>query len=75
VTGGGALNDFLIETLRQQLGEDTKVVVPPRLLIEYKEALIFALMGALRLAQRTNVFASVTGAKRDSSSGVLYLPN
>ncbi len=75
VTGGGALNDFLIETLQQVLGEDTKVVVPPSLLIEYKEALIFALMGALRLAQRTNVFASVTGAKRDSSSGVLYLPN
>ncbi len=75
VTGGGALNDFLIETLQQQLGKDSKVVVPPGVLIEYKEALIFALMGALRLEQRTNVFASVTGAKRDSSSGVLYLPN
>lgn len=75
VTGGGALNDFLIGVLKKKLGESTEVVVPSRTLIEFKEALVFSLMGVLRLKKEINVFCSVTGAKRDSSSGVLYLPN
>ncbi|NNE78125.1 MAG: anhydro-N-acetylmuramic acid kinase [Pricia sp.] len=74
VTGGGALNDFLIQTLRDKLGSSTKLVVPSRQLIEFKEALVFALMGALRLENKINVLCSVTGAKSDSSSGVLFLP-
>ncbi|WP_339654875.1 anhydro-N-acetylmuramic acid kinase [uncultured Maribacter sp.] len=75
VTGGGALNSFLIETLQQKLGKNTKVVIPEKIIIEFKEALIFALMGVLRVEQQTNVLSSVTGAKKDSSSGVVYLPN
>ncbi|CAM3341725.1 anhydro-N-acetylmuramic acid kinase [Zobellia roscoffensis] len=75
VTGGGALNDFLIETLQQKLGDSAKVVVPSKQLIEFKEALVFALMGVLRIEKKTNVLCSVTGAKRDSSSGVLFLPS
>ncbi len=74
VTGGGALNHFLIKVLQEKLGESTKVVVPEKELIEFKEAVVFALMGALRMEQEINVLKSVTGAKRDSSSGVLYLP-
>ncbi|WP_430426620.1 anhydro-N-acetylmuramic acid kinase [Maribacter litoralis] len=75
VTGGGALNSFLIETLQEKLGETTKVVVPEKIIIEFKEALVFALMGVLRIEQLTNVLSSVTGAKKDSSSGVLFIPN
>ena len=77
VTGGGALNDFLIATLTSKLGEaiDVDVVVPSKKLIENKEALIFALMGVLRIEREINVLCSVTGAKNDSSSGVVYLPN
>jgi len=74
VTGGGALNDFMIEVLQDKLGEATKVIVPEKELIEFKEAVVFALMGALRFEQEINVLKSVTGAKRDSSSGVIYLP-
>ncbi|HET8736242.1 MAG TPA: anhydro-N-acetylmuramic acid kinase [Pricia sp.] len=74
VTGGGALNDFLIAILREKLGERTKVTVPDKKLIEFKEALVFALMGVLRAEGETNVLRSVTGAERDSSSGVVYLP-
>src|SRR5690606_19841736 len=48
VTGGGALNDFLIETLQKKLGDQVKVVLPTKKLIDFKEALIFALMGVLR---------------------------
>ncbi|APQ18465.1 anhydro-N-acetylmuramic acid kinase [Maribacter hydrothermalis] len=75
ITGGGALNSFLIETLQQKLGTTTKVVVPDKIIIEFKEALVFALMGVLRVEQLTNVLSSVTGAKKDSSSGVLFIPN
>ena len=75
ITGGGALNSLLIETLKAKLGTQIEVVVPERILIEFKEALVFALMSILRIEQRINVLRSVTGAKRDSSSGVVYLPN
>ncbi|QLG44072.1 anhydro-N-acetylmuramic acid kinase [Costertonia aggregata] len=75
VTGGGGLNDFLIETLQHKLGDSIKVHVPSKIMIEFKEALVFALMGVLRLEKEINVLSSVTGAKRDSSSGVIYIPN
>ena len=75
VTGGGALNTFLIDVLKEKLGDRTAVVVPEPILIEFKEALVFALMGALRVERQINVLSSVTGARRDSSCGVIYLPN
>ncbi len=75
ITGGGALNHFLIKTLGDKIGKDIEIIVPAPTLIEFKEALVFALMGALRIEREINVLCSVTGAKRDSSSGVLYLPN
>ena len=74
VTGGGALNNFLIEVLQEKLGETTTVVATEKQLIEFKEAVVFALMGALRIEKEINVLKSVTGAKRDSSSGIIYLP-
>jgi anhydro-N-acetylmuramic acid kinase len=75
VTGGGALNTFLIETLMKKLGSETQVVVPGKELINFKEAMVFAFMGALRAEKLTNILSSVTGAGRDSSSGTLYLPS
>ena len=75
ITGGGALNDFLIETLQEKLSEQIKVVVPTKLIIEFKEALIFALMGVLRVKNQINVLSSVTGSRVDSSSGVLFTPS
>ena len=75
VTGGGAKNSFLIETLQQKLGTAVLVVVPETQLIDFKEAVVFGLMGVLKLCEETNVLASVTGASRDSSSGILYTPS
>ena len=75
VTGGGAFNTFLIEVLREKTGKDITVKIPSKELIEFKEALVFAFMGVLRIEQEINVLHSVTGARRDSSSGVLYLPS
>ncbi|WP_340063927.1 anhydro-N-acetylmuramic acid kinase [Ascidiimonas aurantiaca] len=75
VTGGGAKNSFFIETLQQKLGKAVLVVVPETRLIDFKEALVFGLMGALKECNSTNVLASVTGASRDSSSGIIYTPS
>ena len=70
VTGGGAWNSYLIE----QIGEyrpATAITVPDELTVNYKEAVIFALLGYLRLGGKVNTLASVTGAKCDSVGGVL----
>ncbi len=75
VTGGGALNDFMMKVLQDKLGEAVQLVIPPKDLIEFKEAVVFSLMGVLRLEGKTNILSSVTGAKKDSSSGVIYLPS
>ena len=70
VTGGGAYNEFLIEKIEEK--SQCQIILPEKELIENKEALIFAFMGLLRMRGETNVLKSVTGARRDHSSGVTY---
>ncbi|TRX22869.1 anhydro-N-acetylmuramic acid kinase [Flavobacterium franklandianum] len=72
-TGGGAYNDFLMERIQFHLPE-MKLIIPSRKILEFKEALIFALLGVLKLRDETNVLSSVTGAKMDHSSGEIYKP-
>lgn len=69
-TGGGARNKFLIERLQARTKHE--VVVPEKQIIDYKEALVFAFLGLLRLEGKTNVLASVTGAESDSCSGKIW---
>jgi anhydro-N-acetylmuramic acid kinase len=71
ITGGGAYNDFMIERIQFHLPE-TKIVIPERKIIEFKEALIFGLLGVLKLRNEINTLSSVTGAKKDHSSGEIY---
>ncbi|MBO9153421.1 anhydro-N-acetylmuramic acid kinase [Chitinophaga sp. GCM10012297] len=74
VTGGGAFNHFLIKTVKSQLEPlGITVVVPDEQTVAYKEALVMALIGALRWRQQPNALSSVTGASRDSINGALYL--
>ena len=70
-TGGGALNRFLVQLITEKLKGRGEVVVPAREIIEFKEALIFAFLGVLRIRNEVNVLSNVTKAGRDSSSGVL----
>lgn len=70
-TGGGAHNEFLIHLLNQRLSKKTEIIVPDKMTIDFKEALVFAFLGVLRLRNEINVLKSVTGAVRDSCSGVL----
>lgn len=70
VTGGGAHNGFLIQQLNQEWGG--KITIPDTLTVNYKEALIFAFLGLLRLQGENNCLKSVTGAKCDNCGGAVY---
>ena len=74
VTGGGARNGFLVERM-QACAPHARYVVPDPLTVDFKEALIFALLGALYVADRPNCLASVTGAVHDNIGGCLYKGN
>ena len=71
ITGGGAYNDFLIERIKFLL-PTLEIVIPTSKIIEYKEALIFGLLGVLKLRNEVNVLKSVTGASVDHSSGNIF---
>ena len=71
VTGGGAHNTFAINKLRNTVSEQISIEVPEKQLVDYKEALIFAFMGYLRVRNEINVLCSVTGASKDSCAGTL----
>ncbi len=74
ITGGGTHNQFLIKQIIEKLPEH-KIIIPDTNIIDYKEALIFAFLGLLRLNNRINCLKSVTGATRDSIGGAVYLGN
>lgn len=71
ITGGGAYNDFLISRIQYYLPE-MKIKIPGKKILEFKEALIFALLGILKLRNEINTLSSVTGAQKDHSAGCIY---
>jgi anhydro-N-acetylmuramic acid kinase len=70
ITGGGVYNDFLIERIKDLV--NCEIVIPDKKTIEFKEALIFAFLGVLRIRGEINCLKSVTGARQDSSGGAIY---
>ncbi len=70
VTGGGAFNSFLVE--RIEALSPLSLIVPDDETVKYKEAILMALMGVLRLRGEVNCLGSVTGAERDSIGGAIY---
>jgi len=70
ISGGGAYNNFLIERIR--FHTKTSIIIPNNLIINYKEALVFALLGLLKVEGKNNCLKSVTGARKDHSSGVVF---
>lgn len=69
-TGGGAFNSFLMYRLVEHCGDGIEIIVPDKDIVKYKEALIFAFLGVLRVRQEVNCLKSVTGARADSCGGV-----
>ncbi|HLT33274.1 MAG TPA: anhydro-N-acetylmuramic acid kinase [Aquaticitalea sp.] len=72
ITGGGAYNDFLIERIERKT--PNQIVIPAPDIVEFKEALIFGLLGVLRLRNEINCLKRVTGASKNHSSGKIYCP-
>ena len=72
VTGGGAFNSFLIETIRSISNSNITLVIPDTSTIQFKEAIIFGFLGLLRIQNLTNARSTVTGASSDTIGGAIY---
>ena len=72
ITGGGTLNKFLIS--RILYFTKAEIIIPTKEIIDFKEALVFAFLGLLRIDNQVNCLKTVTGAKKDHSSGVIFNP-
>jgi anhydro-N-acetylmuramic acid kinase len=70
-TGGGCHNTFLMHLIQQH--STSKLIIPSPELVDFKEALIFAYLGYLRIHNHPNCLASVTGARQDVSGGDLII--
>lgn len=70
LSGGGAHNAFLVKRLMQN--SEIEFILPDKKIIDFKEALIFAFLGYMRINNFDNVFSSITGASRDTCSGIIW---
>jgi len=71
LTGGGALNLYMVERMAANAPK-CKYVVPDAMTVNFKEALIFAFLGALYVNDIPSCLKSVTGARYDNIGGALY---
>ena len=71
ITGGGVYNTYLIQNI--QALTTHKIEQPNNETVEFKEAIIFGLLGVLKLRNEINCLSSVTGASRNHSSGKIYI--
>ena len=69
LSGGGSFNKTLIQNLENY---NINYSIPENTIINFKESLIFALLGYLKINNKTNCLKSVTGASRDHSSGDIF---
>lgn len=70
LSGGSALNPVLVDHI--QTHTEAKIIVPEKQIIEYKESLIFALLGILRVHNMTNILGSATGSNINAVGGALH---
>lgn len=72
ISGGGAKNLYLIAAIRSY--SDASFTIPKVEIIDFKEALIFAFLGLLRMQNKINCLSSVTGSSKDHCSGQIFYP-
>lgn len=70
LSGGGAKNSYFVKRLEKIPG--VKIHIPDPEIIDFKEAIVFAYLGLLRVRGEKNIFAAATGASRDSIGGDLF---
>lgn len=71
LTGGGAFNKYLVERMTANAPQ-CEYHIPDNQTVNFKEALIFAFLGALFVYDIPNCLSSVTGARYDCIGGALY---
>jgi anhydro-N-acetylmuramic acid kinase len=69
-TGGGVFNSYLME--RITFHSKAKILLPNKELIEFKESLIFAFIGVLKIRGEVNCLKTVTGADIDNCGGIIH---
>ncbi len=74
ITGGGAHNTFLVKRIATLIsGYGVEAIVPDKQIVDFKEAIVMALLGVLRWREENTVLNSVTGAKRSSIGGAVWM--
>jgi len=71
MTGGGVHNKFLMSEIKCEIKQE--VIIPNEETIDFKEAIIFAFLGYLRINKSINVLKSVTGATKDNVGGSIFI--
>ena len=69
-TGGVFFNTYLMSRIQHY--STSEIITPSKDTINFKEALIFAFLGVLRVRNEVNCLKSVTGAKHDNCGGIIY---
>jgi len=69
-TGGGVFNTYLMSRIKRY--STSEIIIPSKETINFKEALIFAFLGVLRVRNEVNCLKSVTGAKHDNCGGIIH---
>ena len=73
ITGGGAHNTFLVDRIKAALTPyGVHAELPDARVIDYKEAIIMALLGVLRWREENTVMEN-TGASRPSIGGAVWI--
>lgn len=70
LSGGGALNGFLSKLIQDK--SRVQVHIPDKVIIEFKEAIVFGLLGVLKLENEVNCLKVVTGASQDNVGGQIF---
>ena len=72
VTGGGAFNKYLVNRIKKY--SNAQIIIPEDNIINFKESIIFAFLGVLRIRNEANCLQSVTGAESDNCGGIIHYP-
>ena len=70
VTGGGVFNDFLVSQIEKKV--KINIIIPSKNIIIFKEAIIFAFLGLLRVRNEINCLSEITGSSKNHSAGDIY---
>lgn len=69
-SGGGVHNEYFMEVIRSKSVDAT---IPDPVIIDFKEAILIAYAGYLRMQGKKNFVSTATGASADTCGGAVYI--